>query len=76
MVYLNYGDLVSQTELNSDEQVISTINALNSKSGVDYSYNNSQTIVTTTNALGHKQSTTTDYGGNVIKSRRHLFWWW
>ena len=33
------GDLVSQTELNSDEQVISTINALNSKSGVDYSYN-------------------------------------
>ena len=63
------GDLVSQTELNSDEQVISTINALNSKSGVDYSYNNSQTTVTTTNALGHKQSTTTDYGGNVIKSR-------
>lgn len=62
------GDLVSQTELNSDEQVISTINALNSKSGVDYSYNNSQTTVTTTNALGHKQSTTTDYGGNVIKS--------
>lgn len=54
MVYLNNGDLVSQTELNSDEQVISTINALNSKSGVDYSYNNSQTIVTTTNALGHK----------------------
>ena len=62
------GDLVSQTELNSDEQVISTINALNSKSGVDYSYNNSQTTVTTTNALGHKKSTTTDYGGNVVKS--------
>ena len=62
------GDLVSQTELNSDEQVISTINALNSKSSVAYSYNNSQTTVTTTNALGHKKSTTTDYDGNLVKS--------
>jgi len=62
------GDLVKQSELNTDEQIISTINALNSKSSVAYSYNNSQTSVTVTDQLGHKQSTTTDYGGNVIKS--------
>lgn len=62
------GDLVSKNELNSDEQIISTINALNSKSSVAYRYDNSQETVTTTNQLGHKQSTTIDYGGNVIKA--------
>ena len=62
------GDLASQTELNSDEQVISTINALTSKSGVDHAYHNGQATVTTTNALGHKKSTTTDYDGNLVKS--------
>ena len=62
------GDLVSKDELNSDEQIISTISALNSKSSVAYSYENSQETVTTTNQLGHKQSTTLDYGGNAIKT--------
>lgn len=62
------GDLVKQSELNSDEQIISTINALNSKSSINYNYNNSQETVTTTNQLGHKQSTTLDYGGNAIKT--------
>ncbi len=64
------GDLVGKSEFNSDDRLIATINTLNSKSSYSYQYasNVNQLTTTITNALGHKQSTTTDYGGNVIKS--------